>query len=210
MDETLLRLEIVEVAAKMYARDFISGLSGNLSGRLPDGNLLVTPAGVPKAELQPEQLVVVDLNGNPRNAPPGLKPTSELPMHLEVYRRREDVGGVIHAHPVACVALSLVGIPLDEPLIPEALVMLGPVPTTRYATPSSVENCEAIAGLIEEHNAIILSQHGTLTVGRDLAEAYCRLETLEHTARTVALAHQLGKPRRLTEEAVEKLLGGKI
>lgn len=191
----------------MYAREYISGLSGNLSARLPDGTLLVTPAGISKSDLKAEQLCILDPNGRPVDVPTGLEPTSELPMHLEVYRQRADVGGVIHAHPITCVALSLVGISLEEPIIPEALVVLGSVPTTRYATPSSEEDRDAIAGLIARHNAVILAYHGTLTVGRDLIEAYVRLETLEHVARTLAAAYQLGQPQRLSKEAVEKLLG---
>lgn len=190
----------------MYARDFISGSAGNISVRLPDGNLLITPSGVNKGKMRPEELLVIDMAGNCLNGNPVCKPTSELPMHLEVYRQRADAGAVIHAHPITCVALSLVGISLQDPYIPEALVMLGPVPTTPYATPSSTENRDAIAGLIADHDAIILAHHGTLTVGRDLDEAYARLEILEHTAKTVALAHQLGTPRRLSPDAVQKLI----
>ncbi|MFU8772125.1 MAG: class II aldolase/adducin family protein, partial [Anaerolineales bacterium] len=105
----------------------------------------------------------------------------------------------------ACVALSLVGIGLDKPLIPEAIVMLGNVPTVPYATPSTGECREVISPVIDEHNAIILAHHGSLTVGRNLLEAYYRLEILEHTARTVALAHQLGEPRFLTKKDLKKL-----
>lgn len=190
----------------MHARDYIAALSGNLSARLPDGNLLVTPAGADKSKLDPGQLLVVGLDGRLTARSADGQPTSELPMHLEVYRQRPDVGAVIHAHPVACVALSLVGISLDEPYIPEAIVMLGPVPTTAYATPSSSENRDAVAALIPEHNALILAHHGTLTVGRDLEEAYLRLEVLEHTARTLALAHQLGHPRPLSQGEIDKLM----
>lgn len=204
-DEEPLRQQMVAIAAKMYARDYIAGIAGNLSARLPGGRLLFTPAGAFKADLRPEQLLVLDENGNPLDALPGSRPSSELPMHLEVYRQRKDVGAVIHAHPVACVALSLVGIPLDQPIIPEALVMLGRVPTVPYATPSSEENREAIAGLVGAHNALILAHHGSLTFGRDLQEAYIRLETLEHSARTLALAHRLGQPQHLTPEAIRKL-----
>lgn len=204
--EDLLRHQLVAAAAKMYARGYIAALSGNLSARLPAGRILVTPAGVDKSKLDPEQLLVVDLNGRLTGPSGGSQPTSELPMHLEVYRQRPHVGAVIHAHPVACIALSLVGISLEEPYLPEAVVMLGPVPTAKYATPSSVENRDAIAALIPEHNALILSHHGTLTLGRDLEEAYLRLEILEHTARTLALAHQLGDPRPLSQGEIDKLM----
>jgi L-fuculose-phosphate aldolase len=190
----------------MYARDYISSLSGNLSARLPDGNILATPAGVRKSEMSPEQLVVVNLEGEPLDLPQDLKPTSELPMHLEIYRRRKDVGAAIHAHPIASVALSLAGISLEQALLPEAVVMLGPVPTTGYATPSSEENRVAISSLIDQHNAIILARHGTITIGPDLETAYQRLETLEHTARTLILAYQLGDIQPLSEEALNKLV----
>lgn len=201
-----LRQTIIAIARQMYQRDFISGPAGNISARLPDGNLLITPSGLNKANLTPDDLLIIDLEGNCLGGDATCNPTSELPMHLEVYRRRPDAGAVIHAHPITCVALSLVGISLQDPYIPEALVMLGPVPTTPYATPSSTENRDAIAGLIADHEAIILAHHGTLTIGRDLDEAYTRLEILEHTAKTVALAFQLGRPRQLSQDAVAKLL----
>ncbi|MFQ5616930.1 MAG: class II aldolase/adducin family protein [Anaerolineales bacterium] len=206
MNEHALRIWVVSVGAEMYARDFISGPAGNISTRLPDGNLLITPSGVNKGKLTPEQLLVIDLDGNCLQGNVVCNPTSELPMHLEVYHRRPDVGAVIHAHPITCVALSLVGISLQDSYIPEALVMLGPIPTAPYATPSSAENRDAIAGLIVDHDAIILAHHGTLTVGRDLDEACTRLEILEHTAKTVAQAYQLGQPRQLSRKAIEKLL----
>jgi L-fuculose-phosphate aldolase len=201
-----LRKNMVEIGQEMYRRDFISGAAGNLSARLPDGNLLITPSGLNKGKLTPDALLIIDLNGNCVRGDATCRPSSEVPMHLEVYRQRPDVGAVIHAHPITCVALSLVGISMQDPYIPEALVMLGPVPTTPYATPSSTENRDAIAGLIATHDALILAHHGSLTVGRTLEEAYARLEVLEHTAKTVALAFQMGTPRQLTPQAVEKLL----
>lgn len=194
------------VAAQMYQRGFITALSGNLSARLPDGNILVTSAGPHKGYLSPKALLEVNLAGEIISNPAGGSATSELPMHLEIYRQRPDVGAAIHAHPVACIALSLAGITLEEPYVPEAVVLLGKVPTTVYATPSSDENRLAISELIRDHNALILAHHGSLTVGWDLQEAYFRLETLEHTAQILALAHQLGEPRRLSEEAVRKLV----
>lgn len=164
------------------------------------------PSGLNKGKLTPNDLLIIDLNGNCISGDATCNPSSEVPMHLEVYRQRPDVGAVIHAHPITCVALSLVGISLQDPYIPEALVMLGPVPTTPYATPSSTENRDAIAGLIAQHDAIILAHHGSLTVGRNLDEAFTRLEILEHTAKTIALASQIGTPRKLAPQAVEKLL----
>ena len=196
---------MVAVGGRLAALGYIHGRAGNLSARLPDGTLLATPAGLNKAEIYPDQLLIVDFEGNPVRALPGLRPTSELPMHLEVYRQRQDVGAVIHAHPTNCIVLSLLGISMEDPYLPEALVLLGPVPTTPYATPSSVENREAIAGVIGDHDALILSHHGSLTVGRDLDEAMERLETLEHSAEILVRAHQIGQPRQIPADALGKL-----
>ena len=205
-NEAALRTHVIEVAKKMYERDFISGIAGNISVRLTPETLLLTPGGGSKADLTPDELLIIDLEGNCLAGDGTCKPSSELPMHLEVYRQRPDVGAVVHAHPITCVALSLVGISLAPPYIPEALVFLGPIATAPYATPSSTENRDAIAGLINNHDAIILAHHGSLTVGRNLKEAYDRLEVLEHTARTIAAAFQMGTPRQLAESSVEKLL----
>jgi L-fuculose-phosphate aldolase len=206
MSESTIKERIVRIAQQMYARDFIAGIAGNISAKVGPDRLLITPSGVDKATMSAGDLLVIDMSGNCLEGDPVCRPSSELPMHLEAYRQRPDVGAVVHAHPITCVALSLVGISLAPPYIPEALVLLGPVATAPYATPSSTENGDAIAGLIVDHDAIILAHHGTLTVGKDLNEAFGRLEVLEHTAKTVALAHQLGEPRELKPEAVSRLL----
>src|SRR3990172_2522265 len=204
--EDALRAEIVRVARLMHANEFVDGASGNLSARLDADHLLATPSGLAKGFLEPEQLIVVDLRGELARGLPGLRPTSELLMHLEAYRRRPDVNAVIHAHPITSVALSIAGVSLAECVIPEAVVILGLVPTTPYATPSSEENQRAISEVILGHDALILQYHGTLTVGRDVMDAYLRLETLEHTAKIVALAKVLGGGPPLPPEQVTKLL----
>ncbi len=204
--ETELRAEIVRVGRLMHANEFVDGTSGNLSTRLGPDRILATPSGLAKGFLEPDQLIIVNLRGEVVAAGPGLKPTSELLMHLEAYRRRPDVNAVIHAHPITSVALSIAGVSLAECVIPEAIVVLGLVPTTPYATPSSEENQRAISEVIVGHDAIILQYHGTLTVGRDVMEAYLRLETLEHTAKIVALSKLLGGGPALPPEQVAKLL----
>ena len=205
MNETQLRAGMVTLAGRMFSQGFIHGRAGNLSARLPHGAILATPAGLNKAEMYPDQLVVVDLDGKVLEGAPGLRPTSELAMHLEVYRQRPDVGAVLHAHPINGIVLTLLGISMEDPYIPEALVLLGPVPTTPYATPSSLENRDAISEVIQTHDAILLAHHGSLTVGADLEQAYERLETLENTAEILVKAFQIGQPRQLSPGAVEKL-----
>lgn len=208
MDETSARAEIVRVGRLMHQHEFVDGASGNLSVRLGPDRILATPSGVAKGFLEPDQLIVLNMQGMPVEPPkaPGLRPTSELLMHLEAYRRRPDVNAVIHAHPVTSVALSIAGISLAECVIPEAIVILGLVPTLPYATPASEENQRAISEVIVSHDALILKNHGTLTVGDSLWSAYLKLETLEHTARTIALAKMLGGTPCLPPHQVEKLL----
>lgn len=201
-----LRAEIVRVGQWMHARELVDGFSGNISARLGPEHILATPSGLAKGMLTPEQLIIVDMDGKLVQAAPGLKPTSELLMHLEAYRRRPDISAVVHAHPMTAIALTIAGISLAECVIPEAIVVFGLVPTAPYATPSSIENQHAISELIVGHDAILLQYHGSLTVGRSVTEAYLRLESLEHTAKIIALTRQLGGGPALPPEQVAKLL----
>ena len=204
--EDNLREEIVRIGRLMHAHDLVDGTAGNISARLGPDRLLATPSGLAKGFLEPEQLIVVDMQGDLVSGLPGLRPTSEILMHLEAYRRRPEVNAVVHAHPVTAVALSIAGVSLAECVVPEAVVVLGLIPTAPYATPSSIENQHAIAELIVGHDAIVLQYHGTLTVGGDVHEAYLRLETVEHTAKIIALARLLGGGPPLPPDQVAKLL----
>ncbi len=206
LSEDQLRAEIVRIGRWLHENEYVDGASGNISARLGPDQLLATPSGLPKGFLEPEQLIIVNMNGDLVSGAPGLKPTSELRMHLEAYRRRPDVNAVVHAHPITSIALSIAGVSLAECVIPEAVVILGLIPTTPYATPSSEENRRAISEVIISHDALILQYHGSLTVGRDVMEAYMRLETLEHTAKIIALAKLLGGTPMLPPEQVTKLI----
>lgn len=205
--ETELRAEIVRIGKLMHQFEFIDGASGNISARLGPDRILATASGQAKGFLSPEQLIVVDTAGNlVPPTPPGLKPTSELLMHLEAYKQRPDVNGVVHAHPITAVALSIVGIPLTDCIIPESVLLFGTIPTTPYANPSSAENQHAISELVKTHDAIVLAYHGSLTVGTTVWDAYLKLESLEHTAKIIAQAHTLGEVKPLPPEQVAKII----
>ena len=207
--EQELRAEIVRIGQLMHARGLLCGFEGNLSARLDDERLLMTPSGLHKGLMRAEQLLVVDLEGRivvESEATRGLRPTSELPMHLEAYRRRPDVGAVVHAHPPITVALSIAGVAMDTPLLPEVIVLLGLIPTTDYAMSSSDEGATAIRRLIANHDALILQRHGTLTVGATLTAAFMRLETVEQNARIHFMLAQLGADSPLADHEVRKLL----
>ena len=209
-NEYHLRREIVRVGQLMYEKGLICASDGNISARLAPGRVLITPSGLHKGFLEPDHLLIVDESGSrigPATAANRrLKPTSELPMHLEAYRRRPDIAAVVHAHPPITVAMSIAGISMADCLLPEAIVSLGMIPTTQYATPSSEENMLAIRELIREHDALVLQRHGSLTVGDSPMQAFMRLETVEQNARIAFMLAQLGLRNPLSPDEVAKLL----
>jgi len=196
VDERALRAEVVEVGRLLYERGLVVATDGNISARLSADRILATPSGLCKGRMAPEQLIVVNLDGarvdRPTAANAGLGPTSEIHMHLEAYRRRPDIGAVVHAHPPHAVALSIAGIPLGPCLLPEAIVFLGISPTTPYATPSSPEGAAAIREAIAGHDALVLARHGSLAVGASPLAAFHNTETLEQLARITFMLHVLG------------------
>ena len=209
-NEYHLRREMVRVGQLMYEKGLICASDGNISARLAPGRVLITPSGLHKGFLEPDHLLIVDESGN-RIGPATavnrrLKPTSELPMHLEAYHRRPDIAAVVHAHPPITVAMSIAGISMADCLLPEAIVSLGMIPTTQYATPSSEENMLAIRELIREHDALVLQRHGSLTVGDSPMQAFMRLETVEQNARIAFMLAQLGLRNPLSPDEVAKLL----
>ena len=211
-NERALREEICRVGRLMHDKNFIDGTSGNISVRLEDERILATPSGLAKGFMQPEQLIVINLEGErvdaPTDANQDLKPTSESAMHLECYRQRPDVMSVIHAHPPTAVALTIAGYNFQQCLIPEMVVILGLIPTAPYSTPSSNENRDAISQLVLEHDVIMLAHHGSLTVANSLWDAYLKLETLEHSANILYKVEQLGGAKStITPDNIEKLLG---
>jgi L-fuculose-phosphate aldolase len=205
-----MRRQIVQVCRLMYEKNFICASDGNVSARLSDGRILITPSGLPKGLLEVDDIVVVDEKGKRVGAATAvnrtLKPTSEMPMHLEAYRQRPDIGAVVHAHPPITIALSIAGIPLADCLLPEVIVFLGLIPTTEYATPSSEENVRAIHDLIVNHDGLVLQRHGSLTVGKDPMQGFMRLETMEQNARIAFMLAQLGVRSPLAAPEVKKLL----
>lgn len=182
MDELHQRELLCRLGRKLWQRGLVAGNDGNLSLRLGEGRFLVTPTRVSKGEMTPELLVEVDWEG--RAVEPGpLAPTSELPLHLQCYRDRPDVGGICHAHPPAATTFACAGRSPEWGKLVEARISLGHVPVVPYAPNGTQELCRAAAPYLPGHDALLLASHGAITLGRDLEEAYYRMETLEHSAR---------------------------
>jgi L-fuculose-phosphate aldolase len=203
-----LRDEMVRIGRLMWERGYVAATDGNLSARLANDRLLVTSSGRSKGFLSAHELLVLDMEGTPigMHRRRGLRPSSEIRMHLEVYRQRPDVEAVIHAHPPLAIAFSIAGMSLARCVLPEVIVSLGGIPTTEYATPSTEEVPESIRSAIRDYDAMVLAHHGSLTVGKTLWEAYMRLEKVEHAAQITLAAHQLGQVETLSPGDVEKLV----
>ncbi len=207
LSEHELRREMIRVGRLMWERGYVAATDGNLSVRTGANRLLVTASGVSKGFLSDEDLVIIGLDGKPVSSYRGRDsgPSSEIAMHLEVYRQRPDVNAVVHAHPPLSTAFSIAGVSLARCVIPEVIVTLGGIPTAEYATPGTSEVPGSIQEAIQNYDALILAHHGSLTVGDTLWEAYLRLEKVEHTAEITLAAQQLGQVNTLSPQAVEKL-----
>ena len=203
--EAALRAEMVLCGRLLYERGLIVAGDGNLSARLPDGSILITPAGLAKGMLNPEDLVVIDHDGQLIRGSPERQPSSERYLHLFVYRHRPDVMACVHAHPPTAVGATLAGVSLAEPILPEALIALGPIPTAPYARTGTTEMGAAIAPFVADHDAILLAYHGAITYGSSLLQAFHRMEQIEHCARTLLAAHLFGGARPLPPERIAEL-----
>ncbi len=194
---------IVDIGRRLWQRGYVAANDGNISVRLEDDRLLTTPTGVSKEFMTADMLIVVDGRGNPIQAE--RRPSSELKMHLEVYRLRPEVNAVVHAHPPIATAFSVAGVELDKCILPESVLTMGAVPTVPYATPSTEEVPEGLRPFIPNCDAVLLANHGAMTWAGALEEAYFRMETLEHTAKITQAAMLLGDLNLLTSSDVEKL-----
>lgn len=203
--EQALRHEIVAVGRRLYEHGLIVAGDGNISARLPDGTVLITPAGLCKGDLTPEDLVVVSLEGELLRAAPGRRQSSEQLLHLYAYRHRPDILACVHAHPPTAVAATIAGISMAEPLLPEAILALGPIPTAPYALTGTAEMGRAIEDFLPGSAAILLSHHGAITFGNSPTQAYHRMDQVEHCARILLSAHLFGGARPLPPERVAEL-----
>ncbi len=203
--EERLRADIVEVGRRLHERAFVASNDGNISVRLEDDVVLTTPTGVSKGFMSPDMMVVTDLAG--RKVRGHRNPSSELLMHLEVYRQREDVKAVVHAHPPIATGFAVAGIPLTRATLAEVITTLGSVPIAEYATPSTPELPAAVRQYIKAHDGMLLANHGALTCGPDLFTAHYNMERIEHFAKISLVARLLGRENLIAREEVDRLQG---
>ena len=205
MPEQEAREAIVEIGRRIYQKGFVASNDGNISIRTGEDQLIATPTGVSKGFMSPDSLVKLDLDG--RILEGNSKPSCEIRMHLRVFRENPDVRAVVHAHPLMATAYAVAGKPLDRPIITEGILQLGIVPVAPYATPSTEEVPDSIAPYCRDYNAVLLTNHGALTWGRDIGEAWRRMESVEYYASIMMITEKLlGEYRELTDQQISRLV----
>lgn len=198
-----LKKDICEIGRRIYSNGFVAANDGNISVRISDNEVLTTPTGVSKGFMTPDMIVKADMDGNVISGK--LRPSSELKMHLDVYKNRDDVKSVCHAHPPIATGFAVASIPLEEMIMPEVIITLGTIPVAKYGTPSTMEIPDAVREHLDCYDAVLLENHGALTVGTDLFNAYFKMETLELAAKINLTARQLGGIKEISPDNVEKL-----
>jgi len=203
LSEQHLRDEIVRTGRMMYERGWMASSDGNITARLGPDRMLATPSGVCKGWLKPEDLIICDAHGE-KISGPGQR-TTEMHMHVAIYEERADVQAVVHAHPPTATGFAVAGRPLNLGLMPELIVSLGSVPLAEYGQPGTPALSDGMLPYVGKYNAILLANHGAVTYGDNIMQAYGRMETLEHLARISLVAELLGGPKVLSRVEVEKL-----
>jgi L-fuculose-phosphate aldolase len=203
-DEGALRGAVCQIARMAYDKGFITNVDGNFSVRLREREILITPAGQPKAFLEPAQIAHIDFDGKLVSG--SARPSTEVSMHLAAFKERPEMNAICHAHPKHAVAFTLAGLSLDMCVIPEVVVTIGSIPTAPYGTPGTQELPESIRGVIRCSDVVMLERHGALTMGLNLMDAFRKLEVIEHTAEILYYARTLGGVKELSPEQVQKLL----
>ncbi len=201
MNEYRIKQLMVRVAKRLDDKGILTSTDGNISALLEDGGTLITPSGVCKGQLEPEQIVRLYRDGSPRSG----RPSSEIALHRMIYERRPDVRAIIHAHPPYATAYAVAGIALDQPILSEAILTLGRVPVASYAMPTAEELAQSVAPLVAEHDAVLMRFHGVVCFSRDIEQAGYLMETLEHVAHIDYIRRALGSWEMIPENEVSRL-----
>ncbi len=205
VNEYEIKKEICEIGKRIWQRGMVAANDGNISVKLNENEFLCTPTGVSKGFMTPEYICKVDRDGNVIQANAGFKPSSEIKMHMRVYQKRPDVNAVVHAHPMYATSFAIAGIPLTQPIMPEAVIALGCVPIAKYGRPSTNEIPDSIEEYLPYFDSVLLANHGALTFSDSLLNAYHKMESTEFYAQLLYQSRVLGGPKEFTPEQVEDL-----
>jgi L-fuculose-phosphate aldolase len=197
------REQILAIGRILAEQQMVAGTDGNISVRCDSGRILITPTGCRLGDLIAADLVLVDLEGTVLEGQ--LKPSSEMNAHLHLYRRRPNIGAVVHAHPPHATAYAVAGVPLEWEAIPELVALVGPVALTEYAAPGTGQAALALEEFAADHHAFLLRNHGLITAGETLEQAWQRHEVVEHTAKILLLSQLLGGPKKIPSDDLTRL-----
>lgn len=196
--------EMVEIGRRIYQSGFVAANDGNISVRVDENHVLLTPSGVSKGYMQADAMLLVTLEGDVVSGEG--RPSTEGAMHLDIYRNRLDIGAVVHAHPPTATGFAVAGIPLDQLAMPELIVTMGTIPLAPYAQPGTAELPASLRSFYKHHDAILLANHGAVAMGRTLTEAWFKMESIEMCAKILFTARMLGRVQELSDEQVDKLV----
>jgi L-fuculose-phosphate aldolase len=199
-----IRSLMVDIGRRLYQRNHIGAAEGNMSARLSDGSIMITPSGINKGFMKPEDLVVCNAAGKKLQG--AGKPSSEIKLHVAIYNWRPNINAICHAHPIYATAYSAARIPLMRPILPEVVSTIGGVPLAPYGAPGSSDLPERLAGMIEKYNAFLLEAHGVLTLGKSMEEAFNNIEIVERFANILCVAESLGPVKELSPGEIERML----
>ena len=205
MNEFEIKKLMCDIGRRVYNRNMVAANDGNFSVKLNDDEFLCTPTGVSKGFMTPEYICKVNRKGEVIQANAGFRPSSEIKMHMRVYEKRPDVGAVVHAHPTFATSFAIAGIPLNQPIMPEAVIALGCVPIAEYGTPSTTEIPDNLEKYLPYFDAVLRENHGALTWSGDLLSAYLKMESLEFYAELLYKSRMLGGPKEFDQEQIKKL-----
>ncbi len=194
---------LCEIGRRVWARGFVASNDGNFSVRVGEDRVLATPTMISKGFMKPEDIVTLDLSG--RQLEGHREPTSETRLHLGIYQEKPEVTAVVHAHPPYATAFAVAAEPVPKCILPEVEIFLGEIPITRYETPGSQDFAESIKPYLKDFNLFLLANHGALSLGRDLEQAYYRMETVDHYCRILLYTMQLGQPKQISQEKMSEL-----
>jgi len=200
-----IKKQMVDIGRRVYDRGMVAANDGNFSVKVGPNEFYCTPTGVSKGFLTPDMICKVDKEGKVIQAQGNYRPSSEIKMHMRVYKERPDVNAVVHAHPMYATSFAIAGIPLTEPIMPEAIINLGCVPIAAYGTPSTDEIPDEVSKYLQYYDSVLLENHGALSYSDSLLSAYYKMESLEFYAQLLFLSKQLGGPKHLSDSQVQRL-----
>lgn len=206
--ESQYRREIVSFGKMLHRGGYVAATDGNLSVRLDEGRILATPTAMSKGALCPSDMVIVDTEGQLISGHHHV--SSEIAMHLLIYKLRSDIGGIVHAHPPTATGFAAAGMALNQPLVCEVVIGLGSIPLAKYGTPGTPELCDSLEPLIPQYDAILMSNHGVVTYAETLHRAFMKMETVEHFAKIALVTHVLGRQQPLGNEELKKLIVARV